>query len=200
MRQRPDWDEYFLNIAEAVSRRSHDAETHVGCVIVGSDNRIVSTGYNGFAPGLPDHDLPNTRPAKYPYMVHAEANAVATAKSDLRGCTCYCLFSPCNDCAKLLLAAGIRRIVCLQAYWNSDWDKIKAYLELGGVAVKVMEVPMPSIPKTMLEELARTGGTFEDIEFTSEGLRELLDNADTDDEKELLKQAIQKRLELNGTG
>jgi hypothetical protein len=59
---------------------------------------------------------------------------------------------------------------------------------------------VPSIPKTMLEELARTGGKFEDREFTSEGLKELLDNADTDEEREKLKEAIQKRLELKGTG
>jgi len=139
VRERPSWDEYFLGIAEAVSRRSHDAETQVGCVIVGTDRRILSTGYNGFAPGLPDYKLPNTRPAKYPYMIHAEANAIATAKTDLRGATCYCLFSPCNDCAKLLLAAGIDRVVCSQAYWNSDWDKIQELLKMGGVEVVVLK-------------------------------------------------------------
>jgi dCMP deaminase len=138
-RQRPDWDTYFLDIAEAVSKRSHDADTHVGCVIVSPEHRIVSTGYNGFAPGMPDGKLPNTRPDKYPFMVHAEANAIATAQHDLRGCTCYCLFTPCNDCAKLLLAAGIKRVVCRMAYWNSDWEKIQEYLKLGGIEIKVMK-------------------------------------------------------------
>ena len=138
MRERPDWDTYFLDIAEAVSRRSHDADTQVGCVIVAPNRHIVGTGYNGFAPGLPDDKLPNTRPDKYPYMVHAEQNAIANAERSLQGCTCYCLFTPCNDCAKLLLAAGIRRVVCRMAYWNSDWAKIQELLELGGVEVKVV--------------------------------------------------------------
>jgi dCMP deaminase len=144
VRKRPSWDEYFLNIAQAVSDRSHDEDTQVGCVIVSPDHKILSTGYNGFAAGMPDGDLPAKRPDKYPFMVHAEANAVASSGRDLRGSTCYCLLTPCNDCAKLLLAAGIARVVCRTAYWNSDWEKIKGLLELGGVEVCVeswAEVP-----------------------------------------------------------
>jgi dCMP deaminase len=137
MRKRPDWDEYFLNIAEAVSQRSHDEDTQVGCVIVSPDHRILATGYNGFAAGMPDTELPAKRPEKYPFMVHAEANAIASSGRDLRGSTCYCVLSPCNDCAKLLLAAGVRRVVCREAYWNSDWEKVQHLLELGGIQIKV---------------------------------------------------------------
>ena len=137
MRPRPDWDEYFLRIAEAVSMRSHDEDTQVGCVIVSSDHRILATGYNGFAAGMPDASLPAKRPEKYPFMVHAEANAIASSGRDLRGSTCYCLLSPCNDCAKLLLAAGVSRVVCREAYWNSDWEKVQTLLELGGIEIKV---------------------------------------------------------------
>lgn len=138
MRERPNWDDYFLGIAEAVSARSHDADTQVGCVIVSPDKRIVATGYNGFAPGMPDDKLPNTRPDKYPFMVHAEQNAIANATRELKGCTCYCLLSPCNDCAKLLLAAGIVRLVCRVAYWNSDWEAVQDLLRMGGVDILVM--------------------------------------------------------------
>lgn len=138
MRERPSWDEYFLDIAEAVSRRSHDSDTQVGCVLVSPDRRIVGTGFNGFPPGFPDATLPTNRPEKYPFMVHAEVNAVAHAWRDLKGCTCYCLLSPCNDCAKLLLTVGIKRLVCLQAYWNSDWAKVQELLKMGGVEVVVM--------------------------------------------------------------
>lgn len=138
MRKRPNWDEYFLSIAAAVSTRSHDEDTQVGCVIVSPNHKILSTGYNGFAAGMPDDQLPAKRPEKYPFMVHAEANAVASCGRDLRGATCYCLLTPCNDCAKLLLAAGITRVVCQTAYWNSDWEKIKKLLEMGGVEVSVV--------------------------------------------------------------
>lgn len=137
MRERPEWDAYFLDIAEAVSKRSHDADTQVGCVIVSPDKRILATGYNGFAAGMPDANLPDTRPDKYPFMVHAEANAVASSGRDLRGATCYCLLSPCNDCAKLLLAAGVKRLVCRVAYWNSDWEAVQDLLAMGGVEVLV---------------------------------------------------------------
>lgn len=139
MRERPSWDEYFLGIAQAVSQRSHDADTQVGCVIVSPDKRIVACGYNGFPPGFPDNTLPDTRPDKYPFMVHAEANAVSSAQRDLHGATCYCLLTPCNDCAKLLLTAGIKRLVCRVAYWNSDWAAVKKFLEMGGVEIVVKE-------------------------------------------------------------
>lgn len=140
---RPSWDEYFLNIAEAVASRSHDADTQVGCVIVSPQNRLISAGYNGFPPGCADHELPNSRPDKYPYMIHAEANAVANAERGLQGATCYCLISPCNDCAKLLLAAGITRVVCRMAYWNSNWEKVQELLRMGGVEIRVLNEVEP---------------------------------------------------------
>ncbi|MFW5800202.1 MAG: hypothetical protein ACOCV8_05235, partial [Spirochaetota bacterium] len=59
--ERPSWDEYFLNICDAVSLRSHDKDTKVGCVITDNRHRIVSTGYNGFPCGVNDKDLPSNR-------------------------------------------------------------------------------------------------------------------------------------------
>ncbi len=111
MRKRPDPDTYFMMIAEVVSLRSHDEETQIGCVIVSPDGRILSTGYNGFPPGFPDEDLPATRPEKYPYMVHAEINAIASAGRNLRGSTMYCTLTPCKDCVKAVITAGIKRLV-----------------------------------------------------------------------------------------
>ena len=139
-RIRPSWDDYFLNIAVAVSARSHDAETQVGCVIVSPDKRILSCGYNGYPPGFPDDRLPNTRPEKYPFMVHAEANAIGSAYNrDLRGSTLYCTHTPCGDCVKLVLAAGIKRVVCKTAYVNSDWKFTLKLLRMGGVEVDVQD-------------------------------------------------------------
>lgn len=121
---RPSWDDYFIMIAQTVSVRSHDAETKVGAVIVDANHRILSTGYNGFPPGCDDQELPNLRPHKYPYMIHAEMNAIASSRADLRNATLYTTHSPCNECAKAIITAGIKRVVFHQAYKNDNFDFI----------------------------------------------------------------------------
>jgi dCMP deaminase len=109
--QRPDWDQYFLDLAEQVSRRSPDPNTKHGCVLVDSGRRVLSTGYNGPLSGLP-HDLVQyKRPNKYDWFIHAEDNAVAFARCDLRGATAYITGTPCVACFRRLLQVGVRRIV-----------------------------------------------------------------------------------------
>ena len=108
---RPGWDEYFLAIAEQVSRRSPDPSTKHGCVLVASDRRVISTGYNGPVSGLPNDMVPTTRPDKYDWMIHAEDNAVAYARCNLSGATAYVTGTPCAACFRRLLQAGIVRIV-----------------------------------------------------------------------------------------
>lgn len=108
---RPNWDEYFLSIAEEVSRRSPDPNTRHGCVLIDSDRRVVSTGYNGPVAGLPNEMVPLTRPEKYDWFIHAEDNAVAFARCDLRGSTAYVTGMPCAACFRRLLQVGVRRIV-----------------------------------------------------------------------------------------
>lgn len=138
---RPTWDEYFLNIARAVSIRSHDEQTKVGCVIVGEDNRILSTGYNGFPRGFPDEQLPKNRPDKYNWIIHAEENAITSAYlRDLRAATLYCTHSPCLGCAKLILSSGIKKIICEELYENSDYDFILEFLRLGEVDFVVRRI------------------------------------------------------------
>ncbi len=108
---RPGWDAYFLAIAEAVSRRSPDPSTRHGCVLVDADRRVVATGYNGPVAGLPNEMVPLERPAKYDWLIHAEDNAVAFARCDLRGSTAYVTGPPCSACFRRLLQVGVRRIV-----------------------------------------------------------------------------------------
>jgi len=108
---RPSWDEYFLDLAEQISRRSPDPSTKHGCVLVDEENRVISTGYNGPVSGLP-HELINaTRPEKYDWFIHAEDNAVVFARCDLRGATAYVTGMPCAACFRRLLQVGVRRIV-----------------------------------------------------------------------------------------
>jgi len=108
---RPDWDTYFLRIADVVATRSPDRGTQHGCVIVDSDRRIVSTGYNGPVAGLRDEAIPLTRPAKHDWIIHAEDNAALFARPDLAGCTVYVTGLPCTACLRRLLQAGVTRIV-----------------------------------------------------------------------------------------
>jgi len=138
MRKRPCWDQYFLNLAKAVADRSPDEETQVGCVIVDSSHRLLASGYNGFPPGFPDNELPATRPEKYPFMVHAETNAIASSTQDLRGSILYCTLSPCVDCTKTLITAGVRKIVVSAIYVNADLEHVIKMLKYAQIPMKMV--------------------------------------------------------------
>jgi dCMP deaminase len=134
---RPSWDQYFLNIAEVIATRSYDAETQVGSVIVDENNRIISSGYNSFPPNSSDADLPNLRPDKYPFFIHAEISSIASCKHDLRGATLYVTHSPCRECIKAIITAGIKRVVCRHKYDNDDFEFIIQFLTQCGVELEV---------------------------------------------------------------
>ena len=109
--KRPDKDNYFLKIAYEISKRSHDANTACGCVIV-NDGRIISTGYNGFPPNMPDEIIPNIRKdnKKYCFINHSEANAIYNAAKEgisLHNSKIYVTGIPCSNCAKALVTVGI---------------------------------------------------------------------------------------------
>ena len=125
---RPTWDEYFMGMARYASIRSHDSETKVGCVIVGSPNVIVGVGYNGFCSSLKEDDLPTTRPDKYPFIVHAEANAVSNlVVKQIDYYKAYITHLPCAACAKLLWQTGVRKWYVPEgskAHGEAEEDKI----------------------------------------------------------------------------
>ena len=105
---RPTWDEYFSQFAFLAATRSHDSQTKVGCVLV-CNNRIISVGYNGFCSGVAEDSLPVVRPYKYPYMVHAEENAISNMITKPSGTiTAYVTHMPCSKCAKLLWQNNVR--------------------------------------------------------------------------------------------
>mgnify|MGYP003134585905 CR=1 FL=1 len=112
--QKPSsWDTSFLLSAALWSKRSHDDQTQCGCVLV-KDKRIISTGYNGFMSGIDDSALPRKRPEKYPFMIHAEANAVYNAAKNgvsTIGSTCYITAIPCLSCLQMLYQCGVSSIV-----------------------------------------------------------------------------------------
>ena len=117
------WIEYFMSLADAVSNKSKDTSTKVGAVIVGTDNQVVSTGFNGFPRGVqdaetftPGENARFVRPDKYLYTAHAEANAVFQAARHgirLQGCRIYVSsLPPCNECAKAIIQSGLTGVYC----------------------------------------------------------------------------------------
>ena len=131
------WDDYFLAVSFLSAKRSKDPNTQVGACIVNRDNRIVGIGYNGFPRGCSDDFLPWARrdskgssssllQTKYPYVCHAEVNAILNkCSADVVGSTLYVALFPCNDCAKMIIQAGIREVVYLNDYYH-DTDQCRA--------------------------------------------------------------------------
>ena len=108
-----DWDTRFLDLAEHISKWSKDPSTKVGAVIVDSQRRIVSTGYNGFSVGVMDsYDRLTDRDTKYEMIIHAEANAILFAHQRMNDMTLYTTpFQPCSRCASLIIQSGISRVI-----------------------------------------------------------------------------------------
>ncbi len=135
MNQRNDyltWEEYFMGVAILSSQRSKDPNTQVGAVIV-KDNYILSIGYNGAPKGFDDVSFPWDRSGeplntKYPFVCHAELNAISNFpgnKEALVGATLYVTLFPCNECAKLVIQNGIKKVVYLEDKYK-DTDGVKA--------------------------------------------------------------------------
>lgn len=133
---RPPWDEYFLKIVEMVASRGSCDRGRTGCIIT-RDRRIVSTGYVGAPSGLPHcdevgHEMhtvtheDGTQTSHCIRTAHAEQNAICEAARmgiALEGGTLYCKMAPCYTCAKMIINAGIKRVVCAQDYQASSRSK-----------------------------------------------------------------------------
>lgn len=146
----PDWDDYFVAIATAVGARGKCTRRQVGCVLA-LDRRIIATGYNGAAPGLPDclegacprgrqdytqvapqsdYDTPGS--AGFCIAIHAEVNALLHSTRDTKGAVAYITDEPCPGCRKALAAAGIVR-----AIWPGG--------ELSGDQLAIFDVPLAAV-------------------------------------------------------
>lgn len=114
-----------MTTAYVVALGSKDERTKIGAVVIGPDNEIRSTGYNGFPRGL-DDDLPERqeKPEKDFWFEHAERNAIFNAVRigvSLRGCVMYTQRTPCEECARAIVQAGIARVVTHKK-WADDRD------------------------------------------------------------------------------
>lgn len=140
------WDTYFMGVALLSSMRSKDPNTQVGACIVNQSKRIVGIGYNGFPFGCDDNDFPwdnkgDFLDTKYPYVVHAEPNAILNSNSHTQDCTLYVTLFPCNECAKLIIQSGIKEIVYMLDKYDGEDSNIasKRMLTAAKVVYRQME-------------------------------------------------------------
>lgn len=142
-----EWDDYFMGIALLSAQRSKDPSTQVGACIVDADNKIVGIGYNGFPRGCSDDALPWARKAadvkdtKYPYVVHAEVNAILNSTVKLHDARMYVALFPCNECAKMIIQAGIKELVYLSDKY-AETDSVvtaKRMLQMAGVRLRKLK-------------------------------------------------------------
>ena len=145
--ERPDWDEYFIGLTREVAKRATCDRGRSGCVIV-KDKRVLCTGYVGSPIGAPHCDeaghlyrktFDDNGNIKYNCVrtAHSEQNAIVQAARygiSLEGATVYCKMTPCPWCAKMIVNAGIKRVVCEKRYHDTGKD----ILDQAGVAVKII--------------------------------------------------------------
>ncbi|MDR2044673.1 MAG: dCMP deaminase family protein [Clostridium sp.] len=111
------WEEYFMGVARLSGLRSKDPHSQVGACIVSPEHKILSVGYNGLPLGCSDDDFPWEREGepldtKYPFVTHSELNAILNYRGgSLDGAELYVTLFPCNECAKAIIQAGIRKVV-----------------------------------------------------------------------------------------
>jgi len=147
------WDEYFMGIALLSAQRSKDPNTQVGAAIVDQRNKIVGIGYNGFPIGCSDDLLPWAREAedinqtKYPYVVHAEVNAILNSTKDLYGARMYVALFPCNECAKLIIQSGIKEVIYLSDKYkdSSSVKAAKKMFDMAGVKYRRLNTKLKKI-------------------------------------------------------
>lgn len=139
-----NWDLRFLELARLVSTWSKDPSTQVGAVIT-RGKFVVSLGFNGHPKGVEDTpERLEIRENKYRTIIHAEINAILTAKQDLEGCTIYLWpFMPCSQCGAAIVQAGIKRVVAPQAD-NERWaESFKFTTEIFSEAgVELVVIPI----------------------------------------------------------
>lgn len=124
------WDETFMRMALLVADRSKDPSTQVGACIVSAENRILSLGYNGTPNGWKDSEFPwgktgDPLDTKYPFVIHAERNAVLNyggLHSQLRGSKLFVTHFPCNQCAQELAQVGVTEVIYLNGHDSSEFS------------------------------------------------------------------------------
>lgn len=140
------WDDYFMGVSLLAADRSKDPSTQVGACIVSDDNRILSTGYNGFPQGCSDDEFPWNRDeskgeTKYNFVVHAELNAILNAGGkSLVGSRIFVSLFPCHECAKAIIQSGVKEVVYLSDKYNGTVSDNASKRMLNSAGVKLTKI------------------------------------------------------------
>ncbi len=163
--KRPDWDQLYITMCYLVGMRSKDPQTHVGSIIVDSDNVLVATGYNSLPRGIdPDKEgsrLSRENGEKYFWLEHAERNAIYNAArrgTTLKGCKLYVPWTPCTDCARGIIQTGISEVIIhkngqefydknTNGKWIESYRKTAAMFLEAGVSVRYVscDIVVPEV-------------------------------------------------------
>jgi len=149
--RRPSWDEYFMEVCQAIAKRATCDRGRSGCVIA-RDNQILATGYVGSPAGLPHCDQAGHQMKKMLHedgsisqhcvrTVHAEQNAICQAAKSgvsIAGATLYCRMTPCRTCAMMIINCGVKRVVCERVY-HSGKESEEMFATAGVVLEYVRE-------------------------------------------------------------
>lgn len=149
------WDQYFMSMAHLSAMRSKDPNTQVGACIVNPEKRVVGLGYNGFPMGCDDDVYSWEREGefletKYPYVVHAELNAILNSIQNLKGCTLYVSLFPCNECAKAIIQSGISKVVYEDDKYLGSQENLASKKMFADAKVELRQLPY--ILKVKVEE------------------------------------------------
>ncbi len=146
------WDQRFIDLARHIAGWSKDPSTKVGCVVVGPDREIRSTGFNGFPRGIDDSsERLSDRDKKYPLICHAEENAIMHAARigvSLKDCSAYVTWPPCTRCARSLIQAGVRMVYYpggleIPERWGEDFEMSTSMFRESGVAIRTVQEEQP---------------------------------------------------------
>ena len=153
---RPNWDEYFMTMAILAATRSQDAQWQAGAVLV-KDRKVLGTGYNSFPRGMPDKILPNTRPFKYDWVIHSEANALYNAgETSVDGATCYTNGYPCLECMKACYQKGVKNFVVtkgkatmLDSYTDQQRAVYDYLIQFGQIKIREIQITKGTLKRTL---------------------------------------------------
>lgn len=154
------WDIYFMGIALLSAKRSKDPNTQVGACIVNEDKKIVGVGYNGLPLGCSDEVFPWEREGdfldtKYPYVCHAELNAILNSIQSLKNCSIYVALFPCNECAKAIIQSGIKEIIYLSDKYCGTESDLASKKLLDAAQVKYRKLKVAEEDKKLIIDFSK---------------------------------------------
>ena len=138
------WHQRFLDLARHVAGWSHDPSTQVGAVIVDSDRRVVSQGYNGPPRGTSNAACAADRETRLLRTIHAETNAILFARRDLAGCSLYVTHHPCAHCAAVIIQSGLKQVyvppvpAAFRERWYDSLSAARSMFNEAGVTVSTV--------------------------------------------------------------